>query len=403
MTSVEATTVELTTNSMAAGGDAVGRDDSGRVTFVEGALPGETVIAEVSQAKKSFAKAHLVSVLTPAAERRTPPCPHVARGCGGCGWQHAEPDAQRGYKVDILRAALQRLGHVDDPEIRPGRALTDTGFRTSVRASVIDGHAGFHRSRSHSTIAVDSCLVAHPLIEDLITNGRFGNCDEVTLRAGARTGDRLVLASPDANQVEVPDDVIVVGTDELKSGRRAWYTEQVDGRTWRVSASSFFQARPDGAEAIIDAIHEGVQGRSGRLVDLCCGVGLLGGAMAARDPGRWRVLGVERHRPAVLDAEHNLADLDDIRIVRAAMAGWRPSKAEVVIADPARSGLAKDGVAAVAATGAATVALVSCDPASLGRDADLLAKVGYQFTYATPVELFPQTPHVEAVSIFQRS
>ncbi len=137
-------------------------------------------------------------------------------------------------------------------------------------------------------------------------------------------------------------------------------------------------------------------------MDLCCGVGLLGGALLARDPGRWSLLGVERHRPAVNDALHNLADLDDVRIVRATMAGWHASAADVVVADPARAGLGKVGVATVAATGAATVALVSCDPASLGRDTALLGKAGYRFAHTTPVELFPQTPHVEAVSVFHR-
>ena len=104
----------------------------------------------------------------------------------------------------------------------------------------------------------------------------------------------------------------------------------------------------------------------------------------------------------MLDAQHNLADLPDVRIVRAPMPKWRASAADVVVADPARSGLAKDGVAAVAATGAGTVALVSCDPASLGRDTSLLTGVGYRFVHTTLVDLFPQTPHIEAVSIFKR-
>jgi 23S rRNA (uracil1939-C5)-methyltransferase len=348
------TTVALTTDAMATGGQAVGRDETGRVTFVDGALPGEQVVAEVTLEKKSFAKARLLEVRVAAPERRVPPCPHVARGCGGCGWQHAEVDAQRKYKHAILVDALQRLGGIADPDVRTGTPLPPTEFRTTIRAGVTQGRAGFRKAQSHEVLAVDSCLVAHPLL------------------------------------------------DELKAGRHAWYAEAVAGRPWRISATSFFQARPDGAEAIIDAIHDGLTGSEGRLVDLCCGVGLLGGALLARDPGRWSMLGVERHRPAVLDAQHNLADLDDVRIVRATMEKWRASAADVVVADPARAGLGKVGVATVVATGAELVALVSCDPASLGRDAGLLAQAGYRLAHTVPVELFPQTPHVEAVSIFRR-
>lgn len=395
-------TVELRTDAMATGGDAVGRDAEGRATFVEGALPGERVIAQLDQEKARFAKGRLVEVLEASPDRRTPPCPHVARGCGGCGWQHAEPDAQRRYRIEILTDALQRLGGVSAPDVRPGVDLPLIDFRTTMRAAVVDGRAGFHHSHSHDVLAVNSCLVAHPMLEDLFFEGRYPGCREVTFRVGARTGDRLVLASPNASQVDVPTDVVLVGTDELHAGRRAWHTEVVDGRTWRISATSFFQSRPDGAEAIIDAIHAGLDGESGRLVDLCCGVGLLGGSLLGRDPDRWQLLGVERHRPAVLDAQHNLADLPDVRIVRAPMAKWRASAADVVVADPARSGLAKDGVAAVAATGAGTVALVSCDPASLGRDTSLLTGAGYRFEHTTLVDLFPQTPHIEAVSIFKR-
>lgn len=395
-------TVALTTDAMATGGDAVGRDESGRATFVEGALPGERVVVALDQVKERFAKGHLVEVLDASPDRRTPPCPHVARGCGGCGWQHAVPSAQRRYRASILRDALTRLGGVADPEIRPGVELPVIDFRTTMRAAVTDGRAGFRHHHGHDVVAVDSCLVAHPMLEDLFDEGRYPGCREVTFRVGARTGDRLILASPTASGVEVPTDVVVIGTDEIERGRHAWHTEVVDGRTWRISATSFFQARPDGAEAIIDAIHTGLDETDGRLVDLCCGVGLLGGALLHRDPGRWQLLGVERHRPAVYDAEHNLADLPDVRIVRAPMAKWRPSKADVVVADPARSGLGRDGVAAINATGAGAVALVSCDPAALGRDAALLSAAGYRFVHTTLVDLFPQTPHIEAVSIFRR-
>jgi 23S rRNA (uracil1939-C5)-methyltransferase len=142
------------------------------------------------------------------------------------------------------------------------------------------------------------------------------------------------------------------------------------------------------------------------MVDLCCGVGLFSGGLAsgldALEVGPWSIVGVERHRPAVVDARHNLADLPHAKVIRASLEGWRPMPADVVVADPARSGLGREGVAAVAATGTPLLVLVSCDPAALGRDAGLLAAAGYRLDACTLVDLFPHTSHIEVVSRFVR-
>jgi 23S rRNA (uracil1939-C5)-methyltransferase len=393
--------VELSVTAMATGGEALGRDDGGRVVFVSGALPGERVRAELTAEKRDFARATVTDVLEASPDRIAPPCPHVAEGCGGCGWQHIDPAAQPGFKRDIVVDALRRQGRVEDAEGRVGLgpSLPALGHRTTVRAAVVGGRAGFRRHHSHEVLAVDDCLVAHPLVSELIVDGWFADATEVTLRAGARTGDRLVLAHPTAAGIRVPDGVLLVGSDEVAAGRRAWHHEEVGGRRWRISATSFFQARPDGADVLVDLVAAGVDALApgaATLVDLCSGVGLFAGTAGA---GR-HVVAVERHRPATADAAHNLAGLD-VRIIRAAMEGWRPSSADVVVADPARSGLGPAGVAAVAATHAPALVLVSCDPASLGRDTKLLADCGYRFDGATVVDLFPHTPHVEVVSRFR--
>ncbi len=394
--------IELTTTAMANGGDAVGRDVDGRVTFATGALPGERVRVAIDRTARRHAHGSVTEVLEASPDRRTPPCTFVAAGCGGCGWQHLEPGAQRRYRIQIVADTLERLGGVSEPRVHDGPALDGFGYRTTVRAAVHDGVAGFRRQRSHEIVTVDECLTAHPHCADLFADARYFGCHEVTFRVGARTDERLVVAAPTARDVEVPPDVLVVGTDELRAGRRAFYHEVVDGRRWQISANSFFQDRPDGAEALIDTIHRALHGISGRLVDLCSGVGLLGGALSGRDPGRWRLTGVERNRGAVHDARVNLDDLDDVRIVRASIDSWNPGPADAVVADPARAGLGRAGVDAVVATGAARVVLVSCDAGSLGRDAGLLGAAGYRFAETTLVDLFPQTPHLEAVSVFDR-
>lgn len=397
----------LRTTAAVAGGAALGRDDTGRVVFVAGALPGELVEVEITEAKRDFARGRTLAVLEAAPARIEPPCPAVALGCGGCDLQHVDPVAQPGLKRDIVVDALRRIAHLDDPLVEVGAALPATGFRTTVRAAVVDGRAGFRAARSHDVVTVASCLVAHPRLDELLVGGRFDGCDEVTLRTGVATGERLVLADPVADEVELPagcDDVVVVGARELADGARAWFHEEIDGQRLRISAGSFFQTRPDGAAALVAAVRElgGPElARADTVVDAYAGVGLFG-ALATADGAR--VIAVESSRSSCADARQNLARLrgDRAKVVRVSVERWRPSRADVVIADPARTGLGKGAVGVLARCHAEVLVLVSCDPAAFARDTVLLAAAGYRLDRARLVDLFPQTHHIEVVSRFVR-
>ncbi len=392
--------VELSITDVAAGGEGIGHVPDGRVTFVRGAIPGDHVVAEVVEDKPRMLRAVASSVLEASPDRIEPPCPNVAAGCGGCGWQHVDPGAQRRLKVRIAEESLRRIGRLDGA-IDDGPPLPTEGFRTTVRCLVVDGRAAFRAERTHDAVAVDSCMIAHPRIEELITEAHFGAAREVTLRVGAETGERLVVFDPAVpDDASLPDDVRVVGLDELRSGRRAWFHDRVHGHTFRISAESFFQTRTDGAGALVDAVRSAGEGRwgDGTLVDLYGGVGLFS-ACLGRD---MRVTVVESNNAATADARHNVAHLD-ARIVRVSAQQWRPSPADVIVADPPRAGLGADVVRSIAETGAERVVLVSCDPAAFGRDARLLTEAGYQRDHTTAIDLFPQTPHVELVSRFERS
>lgn len=388
---------ELVVSAVVAGGDGLARDDDGRVTFVAGALPGERVRVAVTQRRKDFARATVLEVLDPSPDRVMEPCPFVAAGCGGCDWQHVAPGAQRRLKAAIVADALRRQAHVEI-EVGLGPELPATAYRTTLRGVAVAGRFGFRRRSSHDVVAVEPCLVTHPVLADLIAEGRFPD-GEVVLRGGARTGERLVVVHGDPASVQVPGGVRVVGDAALRRGERAWYHEVVAGRTWRISARSFFQARPDGADALVEAVAAALAGAdTGRgLVDLYGGVGLFAGTIDIGGP----ITLVEHGASSVADAKVNLADRR-ARIVRADVAHWGPTKASLVVADPPRTGLGQAGVTKVAATGADRLALVSCDPAALGRDARLLAVEGYELRSVTLVDLFPHTSHVEVVSRFDR-
>ena len=382
---------------MVAGGDGIARDDGGRVTFVRGALPGEQVRAVVVDGHRDYAHATTLDVLRASPSRTVAPCPFVAAGCGGCDWQHIAPASQRELKASIVADALRRQARLE-VDVATGPDLASEGYRTTVRGVAVDGRFGLRHRGAHDIVPVAPCLVAHPLIDELIVDGRFPD-GEVVLRAGARTGERLaIVEGPGA---ELPADVHVVTSQALREGTRAWFHEEVAGRRWRIGARSFFQARPDGADALVAAVREALGPEltpDASLVDLYAGVGLFAGALA---PVR-RVTAVESSGSSVADARVNLADRR-ARILKVDVDRWRPSRTDLVVADPPRTGLGRRAVANIAGSGARRLALVSCDPAALGRDAKLLAGAGYALRTATLVDLFPHTSHVEVVSRFDRS
>jgi len=393
--------VELRATGVAAGGDAIARDADGRVVFVEGALPGETVTAEIVEAKRDWARARVVDVLEPAPGRVAAPCPGVAAGCGGCQWQHVEPSTQAGLKRDVVLDALRRIGRVAAPVVAADvPAVPSVAYRTTLRLAVEGGRAVYRQRRGHSPVEPTRCVVAHPRLEELVVDGRFGSAREVLLRVSAATGERLAVARPTAEGVVLPADVLVVGADDRTRLRRASVTESVAGREWRISAESFFQSGPAAAELLVTAVRQAVVPlpADAVVVDAYAGIGLLGGSLGAMS----RLVAVEQQAPAVRDARHNLRGLP-AEVVRAEVATWDSGPAgpvDVVVADPARPGLGPSASAALAAVGAERFVLVSCDPASLARDVRLLDGHGYSLVGVQVLDLFPHTFHVEAVARF---
>ena len=403
--------VEVNVSGVAAGGDGVGRLPDGRAVFVRGAIPGDRVEVAIHDDKPRFARATTVAVLEAGPGRIEPPCPHQEEGCGGCGWQHVDLGTQRHLKATVVADALVRIGRLDPndlPPVDPGPDLPGFDHRTTVRAAVdSEGRAGLRTHHGHDVVPFGDvgCPVAHPLVDEVLRRGSFEGADEIVVRCGVATGERLVAVHPKVPiaMSGIPSDVVVVGADELAGGRRVWLHEEVRGRRWRISAGSFFQSRPDGAAALVDVVGKAVRQVAApgmRLVDLYAGVGLFAGTLADRFGAA--PTAVESNRSAVADARANLADVGGARVVGVDVRKWRPSRFDVVVADPSRHGLGGPVVDRIAATRAPTVVLVSCDPGALGRDAGLLQAAGYRLQTTTLVDLFPNTPHVEVVTAWSR-
>ena len=388
---------------LVAGGDALGHLADGRVVFVPGALPGELVDVQITQAKKDFARGTVASIIEPSTHRVAPPCEHVARGCGGCSWQHLDVAQHMEAKIAIVREALRRNGKIETLEVVAGGFVPPTASRTTLRMAVTpDGRLGFRRGGSHDVINTPTCLVAHPLLNEFIGDVRVTGATEATLRCGVATGEvGIWLHDEDGEDVHgatvtgLPSHVVV--------GRKAMLHEVVQGVSLQVSMASFFQASQVAAELLVSAVNEAagdaaLSGEYGPIVDAYGGVGLFTATLVDTDIP---VVLVESNPSACSDARSNLYD-HDVSIEQIAVEQWRVQDAGLVIADPARNGLGVMGVNAVVATEAKRVVLVSCDAVAGARDIRLLLDAGYACEGVTVLDLFPNTPHVEVVSSFTR-
>lgn len=383
-------------------GDGLAHLHDGRVVFVEGGLPGETVRARLVRQSRDYARAVVVEVIEAHSERVEPPCPYVIKGCGGCDLQHASLALQQQIKRDIVIESLVRIGKIADPAVISHGVfvgLEPRAKRTTVRViGDQSGRPGFRRSKSHDVVAIKRCEISHDGINEILADLRLDPGHEAVVRVGDASGERVVWTDPSTQITTViqSDDV---GTIYGESGT---IRENVSGIEFKVSASSFFQSSPVAAEELVDAMHVALGDPSGwpvgPVVDAYGGVGLFTAMVIP--PDREAIL-IEVSESSCRDAAVNLRGRL-ARVVQSPFESWTPEPAAVVIADPPRDGLRAQGVDNVAATGAAVVVLVSCDPASLGRDARLLENAGYRFVQAIVVGAFPHTHHVEAVSRFEK-
>lgn len=377
---------------MAAGGDAIARLADGRVAFVRGALPDELVAIQVVQSKKDFVRAEVLDVVESSPHRVEPPCAGHAAGCGGCPWQHVETAAQLGLKAAIVTEALKRTGKMADPVVGVGSSVPAWAYRTTLRVATGQGDRfGLRGRRSHDVVELDGCPVCHPLLEELLAGVRVRGHGEVSLRVGAATGERSAwIVDGTVELLGLPPDVAI--------GPKAAVHEVVAGKRLRVSAPSFFQSGPAAAELLVAAVREACSELvdAAAIVDAYGGVGLFASALSGG-----KVTVVESSDFACADAAVNLAGRR-AEIVRSFVEQWKPRHADLVIADPSRSGLGRAAVAVLSATQAPRIVLVSCDPVSLARDAGLLRESGYDHVRSTVYDLFPQTHHVEVVTTFDR-
>jgi 23S rRNA (uracil1939-C5)-methyltransferase len=448
------TLIELTLTALSHAGEGIGRHE-GRAVFVPFALPGETVRVEIMEEKKTYTRARLVEVLAPSPDRVMPRCPHhfalpdftphpcpsprrgegvvseisessphplLGRGaggegrpqaCGGCQLQHLAYPAQLQFKQQTVIEQLTRLGGFVNPPVRPiVPAPAPFGYRNQAQFHLTpEGQLGFRASHLNEIIPIRECHLLAPALADLFPRIQIESMPEIerlTLRVGAEEDTLVVLeAEADAPEIEIdlPVSAALLRPDgaSLALADRDYSVEVVKGRAFKVSAGSFFQVNTAVAELLVDHVVTAFDLRGTETVlDLYCGVGLFSAFLAPRAA---RVIGVEAFEPAVDDAAVNLDEFDHIEIYCAPVEAVLPTlkgQAEAVVLDPPRAGCAPEVLEALIALRASQIVYVSCDPATLARDAKRLAAGGYRLEWAQPLDMFPQTFHVECVAKFIR-
>jgi 23S rRNA (uracil1939-C5)-methyltransferase len=431
--------VEVEIESLAFGGRGVARNE-GLVVFVAGGLPGDRVRAEVTKAKKRFAEARVVELLSPGPERVADVCTHGGEPCPGAPWQGLAYEQQLAHKSAQVDEALRRIGELDGFELEPiVPAEEQWRYRNKLEYSFGADEGGeptlgFHaRGRWDLIVDVDDCHLASQAgnearnavrdwareesIKPYDGRSRKGTLRNLAVREGRRTGQiqtRLITSPSRFPKPPVDLHTTIEGDSGGTDGPTGALgeerlREELCGLKLEMSHGAFFQTNTEMAERLYGIVAEfaGLSG-SERVFDLYCGIGTIGLSLAGQAGEVW---GLEIVPEAIADAERNAKrnGIGNAYFLAAnARTGVRPllvqaGKADVVVIDPPRAGLSQKIVRRLLECEAKKIVYVSCNPTTLAPNAAQLTEAGYRLTRVRPVDMFPQTPHIECVALFEKT
>ncbi len=444
--------LSLTIDDLAFGGEGVGRAD-GYVVFVRGGVPGDRLRIRLVEARARFGRGTIEAIEAGSPDRVEAPCPYFGR-CGGCRLQHLAYSAQLASKAKQVVDCLERLGGLGSFEIRPIVPAPEIyGYRNKMEFTIAgtagEPVIGLHEAdRYDSVLDIERCLLQPDSLNALLDETRqdararrLSIYDQRTgegllrflmLREGRRTGEtmaNIVTSAPeiatlaplaDRLRARVPGPVsvvvnvnsrkasVAVGTEEHLLAGRDHINESLGGLTFQVSANSFFQTNTVQAERLFGLVETACELTGGEtVVDLYSGTGAISLLLARRC--RW-LYGIEVAATAVEDAVRNARanGIDNCTFLSGEVRQHLPDlvrngvKAEVVVADPPRAGFHPKALRALVSLAPARLVYVSCNPATLARDAADLTRAGYRLDWVQPVDMFPHTPHIEAIARLTR-
>lgn len=430
------TEFEVEVGPVAHGGHCVARHE-GRVVFVRHALPGERVVARVTEGAEGakFWRADAVRVLRADPARVEPACPVARPGlCGGCDFQHATGARQRELKAAVVAEQLQRLAGLDRPVVveevpgEPGPGEVPDGaadggpgglrWRTRTQFAVdAEGRTGLRRHRSHDVVPITDCPIS---VSGVVGSGvlaeRFGNVETIEVVAGSDGAPPLAVVTPvagrNAHLPRLPGASVAVRTADgvHRVSGRTWVGERITVRgtdhAFRVGGAGFWQVHVRAPEVLAGAVLDALEPAAGeRALDLYSGAGLFTAVLAQEVGPEGSVLAVEGDERAVRDARRTLHELDHVELWEGSVeeALLEPELSgevtvDLVVLDPPRTGAGAAVVAGIAGLSPRAVAYVACDPAALARDVATFAEHGYELAVLRAFDLFPNTHHVECVA-----
>ncbi|HLF04785.1 MAG TPA: 23S rRNA (uracil(1939)-C(5))-methyltransferase RlmD [Dehalococcoidia bacterium] len=364
----------------------------GREVFVLGGIPGEKVVAEVVRVRRKYVAARVVEVLEASPDRVSPPCPYYG-DCTGCQWQHLAYASQLAAKHARVVDALERVGGFVDPAVTPVLpSPSQFEYRNHARFTVkAEGALGFVHRETHRFTRIDRCMLMHQGVNSRLAQlqGRCAETTQLSLRVGAETDDFLV--QPRLKNPAIP----------LPTGQKH-YLDSVDGRTFQVSSPSFFQVNTPQAARLAQAVRQALALTGSEvLLDAYTGVGAFAVLLA---PFAKKVIAIEESSAAVADARQNARGLTNVEFVLGKteeVLAQLQERPDAVVLDPPRAGCQPEALRALVQLAPPRVAYVSCDPETLARDLKYLcgAPGPYVLERVEPLDMFPQTYHVECVAV----
>ena len=377
-------------------------DFDGRRINVAGGIPGERVIARIHRyrrRRKEHVSGIVTQVIEPSQARVRPRCGYSGR-CSGCQWQHVDYETQLLFKRKAIERCLEKYPALSDVRVNDTLPAPKTFYyRNHARFTVRrGGQLGFSNRITRRFVRIEHCMLMDPLINKMLVEfqDRAGETTNMSIRVGANTGDFLVQPT-----FQNPDIEVLSG--------QTHFVERMGGRDLRVASPSFFQVNTVQAENLVELVRQGLDLRPDDvLVDAYAGVGVIAILLA---PYVRRAIAIEESASAVEDGIANAEGLDNVEFVQLkteeaiadliALCGLDCPPNSVVL-DPPRVGCHPQALESLVKLGPEKLAYVSCDPQSLARDLNVLAGGGYEVLEVQPVDMFPQTYHVESVTIMRR-
>jgi 23S rRNA (uracil1939-C5)-methyltransferase len=381
--------VKTCIEGMAAGGDGIGRIE-GKTVFIDGGVPGETVLCRVTEERHSWSRAELIEVINAVPERVQPQCIYYGV-CGGCNFQHLNYSAQCNAKTAVLRDAFIRIGGVVPPE--PQANLSEPWeYRNRMQFHVLrsdnkkqSAPLGLKARKSADIIPVADCPIADPGIRELLQNGA-GNALSIPPEK-----DRFAVYSRNG---------LLLNEGGVSRGRT-----QILDKTLTLDAGVFFQSNGAMLEKLAADLRNIAAGadQNRPMADLYCGVGTFAAFLADLSP---RIDLVEENKAALALARENLSLFDQADFFARRSEDWAKNAAlgsyGFIVADPPRQGLNPALTSRLAAEGPPLFAYVSCDPATLARDSKILLQGQYELAELRWYDFYPQTAHIESLAVFSK-